>query len=105
MWLREQGDWTGSQAVKEDWILLEGQACEIARAEAHCALQKACAEGTVRKYLQSLQRKGHVGLANAGLTIMVNGCKSTQKHDLCYQDKVHRWMTWFDWEVRFVRPS
>ena len=75
MWLREQGDWTGSQAVKEDWILLEGRACEITRAEAHCelcALQKACAEGTVRAYLQSLQRKGHAGSANARLTIMVN---------------------------------
>ena len=45
-WLREQGDWTGSNAVKEDWVLLEGRVCEIARAEAHYNLQKARRDGT-----------------------------------------------------------
>jgi len=49
-WLREQGDWTAANAVKEDWVLLEGRACEIARAEAHSNLQKAREEGTVRAF-------------------------------------------------------
>jgi hypothetical protein len=105
-WLREQGGWTGANEVKEDWVLLEGRACEIARAEAHFNLQKAREEGTVRAYLQSLKRRGHVGLANVGMTILAYGSISIREQDLCQQqDLVKLWMAWLDWEVRFVRPS
>jgi hypothetical protein len=69
-WLREQGDWDGSKAISEDWVLLEGRACEIARAEAQLDLQQAHEKGTVNDYLQSLRKRGHVGLANVGLTIL-----------------------------------
>ena len=34
VWLREQGDWNGSKAISEDWVLLERRAGEIARAQA-----------------------------------------------------------------------
>ena len=68
-------DWTGANAVREDWVLLEGRACEIAGAEAHSNLQKAREKGTVSAYLQSLKRRGHVGLAK-GLTILAHGSTS-----------------------------
>ena len=105
-WLREQGDWTGANAVKENWVLLEGRACEIARAEAHSNLQKAREKGTVSAYLQSLERRGHVGVANAGLAILAHESTSMREQDLRQQqDQVKVWMVWLDWEVRFVRSS
>jgi len=105
-WLREQGDWTGANTVKEDWVLLEGRACEIARAEAHSNLQKAREKGTVRAYLQSLESRGHVGLANTGLNILAHAGTLMRKLDLGQQqDQVNVWMAWLDWEVRFVHPS
>jgi len=59
-WLREQGDWTGANSVKEDWVLLAGPACEIARAETHSNLQKAREPGTVRANFQSQAKRGHL---------------------------------------------
>ena len=41
IWLREQGDWNGSKAISEDWVLLERRAGEIARAQAQLDLQRA----------------------------------------------------------------
>jgi len=70
-WLREQGDWSGANAASEGWVLLEGRTCEIARAEARLSLQQAGEQGSVPDYLQSLQQRGHVGLANMGLTVLL----------------------------------
>jgi hypothetical protein len=69
-WLREQGDWNGSKAISEGWVLLEGRACEIARAEAQLDLKQAHKKGAVNDYMQSLRRRGHVGLANAGMAVL-----------------------------------
>ncbi len=55
--------------IGEDWVLLEGRACEIAREEAQLDLQQAHEKETVNYYLQSLRKRGHVGLANAGLMV------------------------------------
>jgi hypothetical protein len=79
-WMREQGDWAGARAVTEDWVLLEGRPCEIARAEAHCNLQQAREKGTICDYLQSLQRRGHVGLANAGLETDEGDARGRHSH-------------------------
>jgi hypothetical protein len=100
-WLREQGDWNGSVATSEGWVLLEGRACEIARARAQLDLQQAHKQGTVNDYLQSLRQRGHVELAHAGLTMLnvENTCI------LQGADAGQHWMAWLDWEVRFVRPS
>jgi hypothetical protein len=104
--MREQGDWAGARAVTEDWVLLEGRPCEIARAEAHCNLQQTREKGTICDYLQSLQRRGHVGLANAGLAILMNNHQPIREQDLRrHQDQVIIWMAWLDWAVQFVRPS
>ena len=106
VWLREQGDWNGSKVISEDWVLLEGRACEIARTQAQLDLQQAREQGTVHEYLQSLRQRGYVGLANAGLTILEAGSKSMREQDRCqHQDQVSVWMAWLDWAVRFVRPS
>ena len=105
-WLREQGDWNGSKAISEGWVLLEGRACEIARAEAQLDLQQAHKKGAVNEYLQSLRRRGHVGLANAGMAILnakdqsIWGQRWRQ-----HQDQVNIWMAWLDWAIRCVRPS
>jgi hypothetical protein len=105
-WLREQGDWNGSKPISEVWVLLEGRACEIARAEAQLDLQQAHKQGTVNYYLQSLRRQGHVGLANAGLAILNAEDQSIWGQDRRqHQDQVTVWMAWLDWAVRFVRPS
>ena len=105
-WLREQGDWNGSKAINEDWVLLEGRACEIARAQEQLDLQQTHEQGTVNEYLQTLRQRGYVGLANAGLTILEAGGKSMREQDRRqHQDQVSVWMTWLDWAVRFVRPS
>ncbi len=88
-WLREQVDWNGSKAISEDWVLLEGRACEIARAQAQLDLQQAHEQGTVTEYLQSLRQRGYVGLANAGLTILEAEGKSMQEQDRRqHQDQV-----------------
>ena len=58
VWLREQGDWNGSKAIREDWVLLEGRVCEIARAQAQLDLQQAREQGTVHEYLQTLRQRG-----------------------------------------------
>ena len=98
-WLREQGDWNGSKAIREGWVLLEGRACEIARAEAQLDLQQAHKQGTVTEYLTSLRRRGHVGLANAGMAILNAKDQSIWgQNRRQHQDQV-------DWAVRFVRPS
>jgi hypothetical protein len=105
-WLRGHGDWDGSKAIGEDWVLLEGRACEIARAEAQLDLQKEHENGSVNDYLQSLQKRGHVGLANAGLAILNAGDQSMWGQDRRqHQDQVNIWIAWLDWAVRFVRPS
>jgi hypothetical protein len=105
-WLREQGDWNGSKAISEGWVLLEGRACEIARAEAQLDLQQAHRKGTVTEYLQSLRRRGHVGLANAGMAILnVEDQSKWGQNRHQHQDQVNIWMAWLDRAVRFVRPS
>ena len=104
-WLREQGDWNGSVATSEGWVLLEGRACEIARARAQLDLQQAHRQGTVNDYLQSLRPRGHVELAH-GLTMLnVENTSIWEKDRRQHQDQVNVWMAWLDWEVRFVRPS
>ena len=105
-WLREQGDWNGSKAISEGWVLLEGRACEIARAEAQLDLQQAHKKGTVNDYLQSLRRRGHVGLANAGMAILNAEDQSIWgQNRRQHQDQVNVWMAWLDWAIRCVRPS
>jgi hypothetical protein len=105
-WLREQGDWNGSRATGEGWVLLEGRACEIARARAQLDLQQAHKQGTVNDYLQSLRQRGHVELAHAGLTMLnLENTSTWEKDRRQHQDQVNVWMAWLDWEVRFVRPS
>ena len=105
-WLREQGDWNGSKAISEDWVLLERRAGEIARAQAQLDLQRAREQGTVQEYMQTLRQRGYVGLANAGLTILEASSKSMREQDRCqHQDQVSVWIAWLDWAVRFVRPS
>jgi len=102
-WLREQGDWDGSKAIGENGVLLERRAFEIARAEAQLDLQQAHENGTVNDYLQSLQKRGHVGLANAGLTILNARDQSMWGQDRRqHQDQVNIWIAWLDWAVRFV---
>jgi hypothetical protein len=54
----------------KDWVLLEGRAREIARAEARLGLQQARKQGSINDYLQSLRQRGHVGLANIGLAVL-----------------------------------
>jgi len=105
-WLREQGDWNGSKAISEDWVLLERRAGEIARAQAQLDLQRAREQGTVQEYMQTLRQRGYVGLANAGLTILEASSKSMREQDRRqHQDQVSGWIAWLDWAVRFVRPS
>jgi hypothetical protein len=105
-WLREQGDWNGANAASEGWVLLEGRTCEIARAEARLSLQQACKQGSIPDYLQSLRQRGHVGLANMGLTVLpVDGTLGGEPDEHRYQDQVNDWMAWLDWSVRFVRPT
>jgi hypothetical protein len=102
--LREQGDWNGLTAISEGWVLLEGRACEIARAEAQLDLQQAYKKGAVNDYLQSLRRRGHVGLANAGMAILNAEDQSIWgQNRRQHQDQVNVWMAWLDWAVRFVR--
>ena len=105
-WLREQGDWNGAKAASEGWVLLEGRACEIARAEARLSLQQACEQGSIPDYLQSLRQRGHVGLANMGLTVLPgDGTLGRESDEHRCQDQVNEWMAWLDWSVRFVRPT
>lgn len=105
-WLREQGDWNGAKAINEDWVLLEGRACEMARAQAQIDLRQAHEQGDVSGYMQSLHRRGHVGLARAGLLILEAGGNLIGEHDKRqHQDQVNVWMTWLDWSVRFVPQS
>ena len=86
-------------------VLLEGRACEIARARAQLDLQQAYRQGTVNDYLQSLRPRGHVELAH-GLTMLnVENTSIWEKDQRQHQDQVDVWMAWLDWEVRFVRPS
>ena len=49
---------------------------ETVRAEAQLDLQQVHKKGAVNEYLQSLWQRGHVGLANAGLTILNAGDQS-----------------------------
>jgi hypothetical protein len=44
--------------IRRILVLLEGRACETARAEAQLDLQQAHKQGTVTEYLQSLRRRG-----------------------------------------------
>jgi hypothetical protein len=44
-WLREQGDWNGSRATSEGWVLLEGRACKIARAERNSTHSRHTSKG------------------------------------------------------------
>jgi len=105
-WLREQGDWNGANATSEGWVLLEGRAREIARAEARLGLQQARKQGSINDYLQSLRHRGHVGLANIGLAVLSTDCTLGREPDKRrHQDQVNDWMAWLDWSVRFVRPS
>ena len=80
-WLREQGDWNGAKAISEDWVLLEGRAREMARAQAQIDLQQAHEQGNVNGYMQSLHHRGHVGLAKAGLIILETGGKLIGEQD------------------------
>jgi hypothetical protein len=88
-WLREQGDWNGANATSEGWVLLEGRAREIARAEARRGLQQARKQGSVNDYLQSLRQRGHVGLANIGLAVLsTDGTLGREPDKRRHQDQV-----------------
>jgi hypothetical protein len=105
-WLREQGDWNGANEVSEGWVLLEGRACEIARAEARLSLQQACKQSSIPDYLQSLRQRGHVGLANRGLAVLpMDGTLGREPDERRFQDQVNDLVAWLDWSVRFVRPT
>lgn len=92
-WLREQGDWNGANTTSEGWILLEGRAREIARAEARLGLQQARKQGSINDYLQSLRHRGHVGLANIGLAVLsTNGTLGGEPDKRQHQDQVNDWL-------------
>jgi len=103
------GDWAGASAVTGDWSQRQAGTSyggTWAGAEAVARAWEAMEKGTMDSFLQELRENGHVGLANAGVALFLEGQgKKRGAETKEAEGNKAGWMQWLEGECRYERKQ